>query len=116
MELTIAKNQSKGMMGGISFEVRARVQLSDEERNLVEHYRMGNETLFVKKLVNIWGQPKDKFAAVTVRDLVDGATYTCKDMSEVIDYTDSLKSACENLKAYLEVARSFGGEEVYEID
>lgn len=116
MKLTIEKNQSKGMIGGISFEVRAQVQLSDEERGLVEHYRLGNEVLFVKKLVSIWGQPTDKTASVRVRELVDGAIYKCKDMDEVIGYTDSLKIACENLKLYLEAARGFGGKEVYEIE
>ncbi len=35
MRLTISRNQSKGMMGGVSFEVRAHVQLTQEEQELV---------------------------------------------------------------------------------
>lgn len=49
-----------------------------------------------------------------MRDLLDGETYKCKDLGEVIAYSNSLADACETLKAYLEVASSFGGEEVIE--
>jgi hypothetical protein len=34
----------------------------------------------------------------------------------VIAYRDSLIDGCRNLKAYLDVARSFGGEVVIDID
>ena len=116
MILTITKNQNKGMMGGVSFEVRAKVQLTEEERNLVEHYKLRNEILFQKHLVNLWGKPTEKSSTVRVAELVDGATYKCKDLNEVMGYTESVKEACEALKTYLLLARSFGGEEVYEFE
>lgn len=116
MNLVISKNQSKGMMGAVSFEVRAQAQLSEEERKLVQHYKLENEVLFSRKMVNLWGQSTDADVRVTVRQLLNGDTYKCKDLGEVIGYTDSLKDACQTLKAYLEVAREFGGQEVYEID
>ena len=114
MKLVITKNQSKGLIGGVSFEVKAQVQLTDEERKLVQHYKLDNETLLNKKLINIWGRPTDHEVKVLVRQLVAGETYKCKDLSEVISYTESLREACSTLKGYIEVARGFGGQEVYE--
>lgn len=115
MKLHITKNQSKGMMGGISFEVKARVELSEDERKLIQHYKLDGEVLLSKKMINIWGQPTDREVLVAVRHLVNGESYKCKDLSEVIGYSESLKTACETLKAYLAVASTFGGNEVVEI-
>jgi hypothetical protein len=115
MKLTITKNQSKGMMGGVSFEVRAHVQLTPEEQKLVQYYKLENDVILSKKLVNIWGQPTDHNIEVRVKQLLNGEAYKCKDLGEVISYSESLKSACNTLKSYLEVAREFGGQEVYEI-
>ena len=114
MKLVLTKNQAKGMMGNVSFEVKALVQLSQEESSLIDHYKLCDAVLFSKKMVFL-GQVMDKEAEVRVRDLLSGEGYKCKDLSEVIAYSDSVKSACETLKSYLEVARSFGGEEVVEI-
>jgi hypothetical protein len=114
MKLLITKDQSKGMMGGVSFEVRAQVQLTEDEKQLIQHYKLDNEILFQKKLVNIWGQVTDQFIDVRVKNLLAGQSYKCKSLDEVIGYSESLKSSCETLKSYLEVAKSFGGQEVVE--
>lgn len=114
MKLILIKDQSKGMMGKVSFEVKAEIQLSDEEANLIKHYKLENEILFQKKMVSIWGQPTDHLIDVRVKNLHSGEIYKCKSLDEVISYSDSLKSACETLKSYLEIAKSFGGKEVIE--
>jgi len=115
MRLRIIKGQNKGMLGGVSFQVQAQVELSDEERNLIQHYKLEKEVVLSKKLIGFWGQPLDVSVSVTVQKLMQGDTYKCKDLNEVIGYRDSLMEACKTLKGYLEVARSFGGEEVVEI-
>jgi hypothetical protein len=102
------------MMGNVSFEVKALGHLSQEESSLIDHYRMRDAILFSKKIVFL-GQLTDKEVQVRVRDLLSGEAYKCKDLGEVIAYSDSVKSACETLKVYLEVARNFGGEEILEI-
>ena len=66
-------------------------------------------------MVNIWGQPTDYLIDVKVMNLLSGQSYKCKSLAEVISYSESLKEACETLKTYLEVAKSFGGQEVIEI-
>jgi hypothetical protein len=114
MRLIIQKDQSKGLMGGVSFEVAALVKLTPEERHLVQHYKMENHVLFSKKMVTLWGTPTDQEIQVRVNDLAAGTVYKCKDLNEVINLAESVKRACESLSAYLEVASTFGGEEVYE--
>jgi hypothetical protein len=115
MKLVISKAQNKGLMGGVSFQIKAAVQLSAEELKLVQHYKLENEMLLAKKLVNIWGQPTDTEIKVLVRHLISGESYKCKDLGEVISYTESLKDACSKLKGYIDVARGFEGEEVYDV-
>ena len=116
MQLLLTKGQSKGLLGNVKFEVKAQVQLTDEERELIRHYNLQNEVLLSRKLNNIWGQPTDEDVKVTVSNLLNGETYKCKDLGEVITYSDNLVNACETLKAYLAVANDFGGQTVIEIE
>lgn len=115
MQLVLTKGQSKGLMGGVSFEIRAQVQLSDEERRLIQYYKLENDIVFSKQLV-IFGRPLEQMVHIRVKDLVSGNTYKCKDLGELMAYSDSLKSACGKLKTYLEVASTFGGQEVIDFD
>ncbi len=116
MKLVLTKDQSKGLLGNVKFEVKAQVQITDEEQELITHYKLQNEVLLSKKLNNIWGQPTDEEVNVTVSNLLNGEVYKCKDLAEVIIYSENLVDACETLKAYLEEAKGFGGETVIEIE
>ena len=49
MKLLLTKNQGKGLLGGVKFEVTAKVELTDEESELVRHYNLGGEMLLSKK-------------------------------------------------------------------
>lgn len=115
MRLIITRGQNKGMMGAVTFEVKAQVQLTEEERQVAQHYKLENEVLLSKKMINIWGQPTDQEIKVTVRQLLSGESYKCKDLSEVIGYSESLKTACTTFKSYLDVARGFGGQEIFDV-
>ena len=116
MRLVMTKNQSKGMLGGVSFEVSAQVQLTEPERQLVTHYKLGNEVLLSKPMVNIWGQPTNTNMEVRLTQLVQGTVYKCKDLSEVITFSENVKNACITLRTYLAVASTFGGQEVIDFD
>lgn len=48
MKLVLSRNQNKGMMGGVNFEVKAQVQLTPEEQNLVKHYKLESEIALSK--------------------------------------------------------------------
>lgn len=114
MKLILIKNQSKGLFGGVKFEVQAQGELSDEERKLIHPYKLENEILFQKKLVNLWEQPTDYTLDVKVKDFLSWQTYKCKDLAEVISFAERLIEAGKMLKTYLAVAKSFGGQEIYE--
>jgi len=116
MKLSIMSSQSKGMMGGVTFSVTGKVTLTPEEEQLVRHYKLEGEILLKKKMKNIWGQLTDNEVSVLVRNLLNGDSFKCKDLPEVIAYRDSLIAASKSLKSYLEIARTFGGEEVIDID
>lgn len=116
MKLALVSSQSKGLMGGVSFEVKGRVELTPEEQELVRHYKLEGSVVLRKKTRNIWGQLTDVEVSVFVRNLLSGDSFKCKSLDEVISYRESLISACRNLKAYLNVARTFDNEEIIDID
>lgn len=114
MKLILVRNQSKGMMGNVAFEVRGQIQFTPEEAELVRHYKLENEVLAARPL-RVLGRDTGQIVEVKVRTLVNGDTFKAKDLGEVIAHTENLASACEALKTYLDVARKFGGQEVVEI-
>lgn len=116
MKLKINRGQSKGMMGmgGISFEVRAQVQLTGEETELVRHYKLDNEVL-ANKPIRILGAETGRVMQITVASLVMGTTHKAPSLGEVEGYVQTLEEACRTLKSYLNVARTFGGEQTIDI-
>lgn len=116
MKLKIKKSQHKGLIGKPAFSVTPELILTDEERELIAHYKMQKQVLFSKKAISILGNPTDDLINVTVDGLLNGDSYKCKSLDEVITYKNSLIEACQNLKVFLDVARSFSGEESYDID
>jgi hypothetical protein len=116
MKLAIVSSQSKGLMGGVSFEVKGRVELTPQEQELIRHYKLEGTVVLKKKAKNIWGQVTDVEVSVLVKNLLSGDSFKCKSLDEVISYRESLISACRNLKSYLDVARTFDNEEIIDID
>ena len=107
--------QSKGFLKGVRFEVFVRIELSRAQARLVEYYNLRNEVLLQRPLINIWGQPTEHRVDIKVSQLLDGEVFRCKDLSEVLIFSESVKEACQTFKYYLIVARHFGGEEIFEI-
>ena len=118
MKLHLTKNQSKKLLGGVKFEVKAKVELTDEERELVRRYKLEDEVLVSRKMSNMLGELTQGGAEIniSVKRLMSGDTYKCKGLNEVMIYSSQLVDACESLKTYFEVARGFGGEEVIEFN
>ena len=48
---------------------------------------------------------------ITVSSLIQGHHIECKDMAELLDAEDQIAQAAQNLKHYIEAARSFSGRE-----
>jgi hypothetical protein len=142
MNLKLRRSQrSAGMMGGkVLFALDARVDLSAEERSLVDKYALGKMVVYDsearKKYTesmqghlsdaqsssggrSIWkttrGLASLAMAAlalrVTVKSLMDGEHVECKDLDELLGAEAAIAEACKNLKAYLETALTFDGRE-----
>ena len=103
MKLIIKRDQDKGFMGGMSFILDTRVELTPEESELIKKYKAHKEVL-----MNQGGR------TYTIRNLLDGQRDKCKDISTILNNEEVIKDVCKNFKTYLEVMASFGGEEVIE--
>jgi hypothetical protein len=111
MKLYVTRDQSKGMMGGVSFELEAKVELTKEEADLVKRYRADKEVLLQSE-ISIFGK-KLEFD-LKIEDLVKGRNFRCKDIGDILATEENVKEACKNFKSYIEVMKSFGGREEFE--
>lgn len=115
MKLQISRNQAKGMLGNVKFEVNARVELTDGEKDLIDKYKVRTEPLIVKGYTsNPFLLGKKSAYGVTIKNLVDGHNYKCGSINEILDYEQMIKDSCNSFKNYIEIMKSFGGEEVIE--
>ena len=106
MKLIVKKDQDSGFLGGIKFKISAWVELTSEEKELVNKYQVKKEVLFTKN--NIMQ------TEITIDSLITSVTFKCSTIEEILKYEDAIKKSCQNFKTKLEVMKSFGGE--YEID
>jgi hypothetical protein len=113
MKLFINKEQTKALLGGINFELKVRVELTNNEAELVKKYQAEKETL-LKKEIKIPLTGKSLILNLTIGSLILGQTFKCGDISEIIEYEKNVKESCEVFKTYLEVMKNFGGQEVIE--
>jgi hypothetical protein len=103
MKLSIKRNQDKGLLGGISFVLEARVMLTPQEDELVKKYKAHKEVLYHR------GE-----YTYTINDLLGGVRDKCKDIQVLLNNEQVYKEACKTFKTLLQVMASFGGEEVFE--
>lgn len=102
-------------MGGVSFKIKAIVDLTDEEKNLVKHYNMGPAILLSRKRKNIWGDLTNDEVKIDANSFISGQVFACKSLEDILSFGESIKEATKILKTYLEVARNFDGEEMVEV-
>lgn len=118
MKLEIWRDQKdvKGLLGGhkgVNFTLVARVQVSDEENELIERYKVGHDILATYRLP---GTPTPNFEfTISVRELLSGHTVDMGNISSMIRLEEEIKEACSNLKDWLAVMKTFGGYEAIEI-
>ena len=111
MQLHITRDQSKGFMGGVKFELEAKVDLTQEEADLVKRYKADKAAL-MQKVVSVFG--REISFDLKVDDLVKGQSFSCNDIGDILETESNVKEACETFKTYLEVMKSFGGRETIE--
>lgn len=107
MRLIISRRQAdkKGMLGGhkgVSFTLTARIELTEDERRLLDHYKVWDYPLFTRGP----GVP------ITIRHLAQGDTQTVDNVEVLLRNEEIIKDALDNVPPLLDVLRSFGGDEV----
>jgi hypothetical protein len=136
MQLKTAKSQKEtGMVTKtMVFCLDARVELTQEEQDAIKKYKLGKEVLYNSEAAQqhldrgasglvqgtIGGAMK-AFAGlalakmslqVTIDSLSKGQHIECKDMLELVGAEDTIKLACQNMKKFLEIAKTFDGKEM----
>jgi hypothetical protein len=111
MKLHITRDQGKGMMGGVRFQLEAKVDLTPQEAELVKRYRADKEALLQTEMT-IFGK-KLEFD-LKIEDLVKGRNFQCKDIGDILATEENVKQACSTFKNYIEVMKGFGGRETFE--
>jgi hypothetical protein len=115
MKLTIKRDQSaiKGLFGGhkgMTFTLYCKVEISPEEQELINRYKVHDHVL------TWWNDDKgQKVPGITVRSLVYGYTREVGDVATLLVDEGEIKEACKSFKNLLLIMASFGGEEVIEI-
>lgn len=115
MRLHLRRGQkpNTGFFGGhkgMIFVLHSLVQLTDEEQQLMTTYRTENEVIAWNSDATGQRQP-----SLRIGDLLRGVSMEALDITTLMNNEEVIKSACENFKVYLEVMKSFGGEEVIDI-
>lgn len=126
MKLLFRRDQRSALIGSKPvFVLDARTELSNEEREAIRRYKLGDTLLYEKKPLqqgsNEYTQLGQTLAwrfanlTITVNDLQNGRKVECKDILEMLGVEEQLKQAAQNFKAVLDAAAHFGGEEVVEL-
>ena len=113
MQLYIARGQAQEMLGNVGFILRVKVKLSHEEEKLVSTYNAYKEVLLQKE-IKIPFTTKVFMLKIGIGDLIAGQNFKCKDIADILEYEKNVKEACKSFLSYLEVMKTFGGEEVIE--
>lgn len=119
MQLRLFRSQSdqKGIFGGhkgVNFSLQYKLDISAEERGLIDHYKVGGFILHKFQ----WGRMTDgtpRTTNISVMDLINGGSLALSDFDEVVGSEEGIKQGARNLKILLAQMRKFGGEEVIEI-
>ena len=127
MKLLLRRDQqTSGMLRNtITFSTTVRAELSEQERQNIQKYKLGESILYSR------GELVDKGAgllglasrmafhamniSVTVNDLANGKRVECKNIMEMLGVEEQIKEAAANFKLVLEAAAHFGGDEVIEL-
>tara|TARA_R110002167_G_scaffold160436_3_gene356410 strand:- start:293 stop:736 length:444 start_codon:yes stop_codon:yes gene_type:complete len=133
MQLKIKRSQKSSMMNKIIFVLDARVDLTQEERHLIDKYKLGKEVVFssanaerhvnegraalAAETVGGLGKGMVKLAmarlslSITIDSLTKGHHLELKDLGELLGAEEAIMQGCQNVRGYLDVAATFDGRE-----
>lgn len=122
MQLVLNRSQSKGITGQAKYKLHARADLTDEEKELVKanalgqteiayHDKTGVATGFMSALFKMM-----RDTSLTVDSFIKGKTFNCKDVTEMMEIQSDIYESSLTLRTILEMAKTFGGDEVINVD
>ena len=107
------------------FTLKAQVLLSEREREDINRYRLADEVIFATGYISAPGRGLLALAAhiiqesqidrLTVRELVEGCTYTTKNIQEMKVIEAQITEGAQIFRELLEAASSYGGREVIDL-
>jgi hypothetical protein len=141
MHLKIQRSQRSSFTNTIIFCLDIRADYTAEEQSNIQKYKLGAESIYnsraAQKHLEAASGHLDQTQAgstgqrlgglmkgvasmalakmqlsVTIASLAKGHHIECKDMEELLEAEDTLRTACKNLTRYLEVANTFNGSEI----
>lgn len=125
MKLLLRRDQKSGLMGGVTFMLDVRADISDDERASIEKYKLGEVVLYERSKIVDPGSGllgaafrlahKMTNISVKVNDLAKGKHIECKDIVEMLAVEEQIKEAAATFKQVLSAAAGFGGEQVLEV-
>jgi hypothetical protein len=125
MQLLLRRDQRATLLGSPVFVLNVRAQLTEQERRALRIYKLGRTLLYSKTTLadrgsGLLGLISRIFIyarniSITADELSGGKKIECKNILEMLSVEEQLKEAATTLKAILEAAAHFGGEEVFEI-
>ena len=132
MKLLIRRDQKTGLLGKQKYTLYVRAQLSDAEAAIVRKNKLEGELLlYFDKDAHQSGYARNakdegglmgavmrltRDVALTVGKLIEGASFTCDNVAELLGVEAEATEAAKNLKRYITAAATFGGELAIDID
>jgi hypothetical protein len=112
-------------MGGVTFTLAVRAELTEAEESSIRTYRLGNTTLYERMEMTDPGEGllgaasrlafRMRNLTLSVNDLLRGKTLDFRDIVEMLAAEDQIREAAQTFKNVLDAAASFGGETVLEL-
>ncbi|MBN8981610.1 MAG: hypothetical protein J0I29_10120 [Rhizobiales bacterium] len=125
MYLVLRRDQRKSLTGKIIFQLDVQAEISPEEMECIQRYRLGDTLLYTKNEMTDGGSGLLGLASrmafhamnisVNIGELVNGKRIECKNILEMLAVEDQIKEAAIRFKQVLHAATYFGGEEAFEI-
>ena len=135
MQLILRRSQkTTGLMSKtVTFCLDARADLSSEEAHNVKKYGLGSQVLYNSAAAKGHLDKAMEFATggsrgflsgavnlamaklalnITVDSLTRGHHIECKDLDELLGAEEAIKTACENIRTYVDLASTFDGREI----
>jgi hypothetical protein len=131
MQLKIRRSQKSSLTGNPIFILDVMAEVSDDESALVRKYKLQKEMVYSSEKADqnsanarggnlgaLGSLVMDKITKrfFTMGDLINGQHLECKDLPDLMQTEAQVHQACQNIRAYLDVAKSFdGSEQIVEI-